>query len=628
MIIELPYVNDFREKLAQRPREEIIDVIRSQNPSLVKQVNRIEHVFRHKLRHLTDANGDPIEERDLTNEELALLVDVPFRYDKALAEQGFTEEDQRKVHVASDPVVWAREFLGADPRAYQILALRWTSNRKVLRWGRRAGKTYCMAILLLHYALNVPDGRCLVMAPMKSQVGLIYEEALKLVEGDQSKVKKALGRHVTSPQFEMAFSTGSTIRFFTTGMASGGKSDVARGQEAHVIVLDEMDYMGADDLTALLAMLQTTGDNQPTKTLIAASTPTGRREKFWEWCTKSKYFKEFYFPSYCNPHFDKEIEEQFRDEYTEMGYRHEIEADWGEDAEGVYPKKYVDRAFVSPAWSYMDARRSARSNYLIGVDWDKYGAGPNICVLEVCFPDYEEERFASRIRVAYRQEIPRSEYVLTDTVDRIIELNNRFQPSHIYVDRGMGETQVELLGKYGLENPSSKIKERLKGWAFGENIEVKDPTTREIVKKPLKAFMVDNLRNLLERDSIVFPGDDDQLYEQLLAYVVVRQTESGKPVFAASGTQVDHAHDALILAALAYTLNYDDLFKRAKAATKAMTVSNQFFMGPTETPSRPKVPLPNEKKSDDKETVEAVQKGPRTGPRTGVRTRAIRRRSF
>ena len=68
-----------------------------------------------------------------------------------------------------------------------------------------------------------------------------------------------------------------------------------------------MDYMHADDLDALYAMLQKTAEDQPDKVLIGASTPTGRRERFWEWC-RSERFKEFWFPSYCNPYFSKDQE--------------------------------------------------------------------------------------------------------------------------------------------------------------------------------------------------------------------------------------------------------------------------------------------------------------------------------
>jgi len=372
------------------------------------------------------------------------------------------------------------------------------------------------------------------------------------------------------------FSNGSTIRFFTSGMRSGGKSDVARGQEAHLIILDEMDYMHADDLDALYAMLQKTAEDQPDKVLIGASTPTGRRERFWEWCN-SKRFKEFWFPSYCNPFFSKEQEEEFREQYSSSGYRHEIEADWGEDSEGVYPRKFVDRAFLSPGWQYEASLTSARSFHVIGVDWDKYGAGTNIVVLEACSENYEDPRFRGKVRVCYREEIDKSEYTLTKAVDRIIELNKIFNPKHIYVDRGYGEVQVELLKKHGVENPSSKLKEIVKGIGFGESIEVRDPYTKLMIKKEMKPFMVDNLRQFLEKENLFMPEEDEELYLQLISYVVVRMTATGRPVFEAGGSAVDHAHDALMLALLAITQNYGE-FSKSTVANNTDTFSNEFFM--------------------------------------------------
>lgn len=488
---------------------------------------------------------------------------------------GITAEQQRQLHLAKDPCVWAREFLDARTRVYQTLILRDPSLRKVLRAGRRLGKTFSMAIYLLHYSYTHKDGRCLVIAPMKSHVELIYQEIVRLASKNEI-VLNSITRKVTSPQFMIQFSNGSTIRFFTSGMRSGGKSDVARGQEAHVIVLDEMDYMHADDLDALYAMLQKTAEDQPDKVLIGASTPTGRRERFWEWC-RSPRFKEFWFPSYCNPYFSKEQEDEFREQYSEVGYRHEIEADWGEDAEGVYPRKFIDLAFMDPGWRYEPEMQSARSFFTIGVDWDKYGAGTNIVVLEVCAHNYEDERFRNKVRVAFREEIERSEYTLTKAVSRIVELNDIFQPKHIYVDRGYGEVQVELLHKYGVENPISGLKTKVKGISFSETIDIRDPYTKQLVKKEIKPYMVDNLRQYLEKETILFPAEDDELYVQLISYIVLRTTQTGRPVFEAGGSAVDHAHDALVLALLSITENYSDLHK-ARFASNTETFSNTFFM--------------------------------------------------
>ena len=220
---------------------------------------------------------------------------------------------------------------------------------------------------------------------------------------------------------------------------------------------------------------------------------------------------------------------------------------------------------------------SARSFHVIGVDWDKYGAGTNIVVLEVCADNYEDPRFRGKVRLYYREEISKSEYTLTRAVDRIIELNQIFNPKHIYVDRGYGEVQVELLRKYGVENPSSKMKERVKGIGFGESIEVRDPYTKLMIKKEMKPYMVDNLRQYLEREDILFSEDDEEMYLQLISYVVVRMTSSGRPVFEAGGSAVDHAHDALMLSLLAVTQNYGE-FAKTNYADKTQSFSNEFFM--------------------------------------------------
>jgi len=566
---------EFRKKLENLSREDLLELIKDQDVELYKQVNRIEWVFENKLQHINWVDGTPVLGRKLTNKELSLIIDEPFELDKELLDLGISGEQQRQLHVAKDPVVWAKNFLQVNPRVYQILILRDPSLRKVLRAGRRLGKTFTLAITLLHYSYTHKDGRCLVIAPMKTQVELIYQE-ISRISSKNPVVVNSITRKVTSPQFMMEFSNGSTIRFFTSGMRSGGKSDVARGQEAHVIVLDEMDYMHTDDLDALYAMLQKTAEDQPDKMMIGASTPTGRREKFWEWC-RSDRFKEFWFPSYCNPFFSKEQEDEFREQYTEMGYRHEIEADWGEDSEGVYPRRYIDKAFISPSWRYEPEITSARSFHVIGVDWDKYGAGTNIVVVEACAENYEDERFRGKCRVSYREEIDKSEYTLTKAVDRIYQLNDIFKPKHIYVDRGFGEVQVELLHKYGIENPKSGLKEKVKGVSFAESIEVRDPYTKMLVKKEMKPYMVDNICQFLEKEKILFPESDEELYLQLISYVVIRTTQLGRPIFEASGTAMDHAHDALMLALLAITQNYGE-FSKGNYAMNTESFSNDFYM--------------------------------------------------
>jgi hypothetical protein len=624
----LAQIEAFRERLTQLPREELLDLLEEQDPELRAQVRRIEWVFENKLKHLTWGDGTPVKGRALTSEELSLLIDPPFEVQTELTRLGLSIDQQRQAFVAADPVLWARHFLAFRPRAYQILMLRHPKTRKVLRAGRRLGKTSTLAVMMLHYSYTHNHGRVLVLTPMKSQGEVIYKEMLKLA-ANSDLVKNSVTRAVTAPYHVIEFVNGSIIRFFSTGLKSGGKSDVARGQEAHLIILDELDYMGPEDLDAVLAMLQKTSEGQEDKVLVGASTPTGRREKLWDW-SHSARFREFWFPSYCNPWFSKEMEEEFREEYTEMVYRHEIEADWGEDLEGVYPRRFVEAACHHADWKYTKDLTSARSFFVIGVDWDKYGAGVNIVVVEVCDDNYEDDRFAGKMRVAYREETIRETFTLTNAVNKVIELNSIFNPRHIYVDRGYGEVQYELLKKHGMEHPETNLHKKVVGVSFSEHIEVRDPITKQPIKKDVKPYMIDTLRQMLEKEQILIPTHDELLFRQLLGYVVSRITQTNRPVFEA-GEAGDHAHDALILATLAINQNYGELTK-LRYARRSKAVSSEAFIPLFELSSNPEI---REKEEEIIEnmcgTVGAgpvMRKRAMTGKRKGSSQRKYQRRMF
>ena len=84
-----------------------------------------------------------------------------------------------------------------------------------------------MAIALLHYSYTHKDGRCLVIAPMKSHVELIYQEIVRLASKNEI-VMNSITRKVTSPQFMIQFSNGSTIRFFTSRTSNSSPLSLRR----------------------------------------------------------------------------------------------------------------------------------------------------------------------------------------------------------------------------------------------------------------------------------------------------------------------------------------------------------------------------------------------------------------
>lgn len=574
----------FRDTLATKKREDLLRLIKLQDEETYEEVLKIESVFRNQLGHLKWADGEDIIERDLTNEELASLIDEPFEPSEHLYDLGLNAEKQRELHLISDPVLWAKNFLkdpDGDPihlRAYQALMLRNPSERKVMRWGRRLGKSFSMTILMLHRAITQQNYRVVVVAPEIKHTKVLYDEIIGLIDANEY-LQVNIPRAVQSPSPEINFLTGSTIKFFTAGTKSAGNANSTRGQEADLIILDEMDYLHPDDLIAVMAMLQDTKKNRQKKILVGASTPSGAHEVFYDWCTaRDSIFTEFYFPAYVNPHWGPEMEAEMRHMYkSPNAYKHEVEADWGDNQEGVYPRRYLDTAFDnSYTWEYEDYRTSV-GDFFIGVDWDKYGAGTNICVIERCAKDHYDQRLAGKLRLVYREETPRDEFTYTKAVRRVIELNEKFNPKYIYVDRGAGETQVELLHEEGIRNPFSGLGKKVKGISFKEIIVARDPFTKREEKKETKPFMVDNLYQMLENELLAIPASDTDLYHQLLSYIRVRQTQTGQPVFGTINDGPDHAHDALILACLAFTQNYGQFFNIGIDA-KPKALSNKFFM--------------------------------------------------
>jgi len=310
-----------------------------------------------------------------------------------------------------------------------------------------------------------------------------------------------------------------------------------------------MDYLSEGDINAITAI----AIEDPGRIGIwASSTPTGRRSKFFEWCLEAqgeanlvvppgKYqgttWTEYYYPSYVIPTWG-DAEAEFRAMYSDIAYTHEVLADFGEEMVGVFNKQDVEDACQD---YYYDPDPGYPAIRTIGVDWDKYNASTNIVITE-----YSPQQGV--YKVINRVEIPRSERTLSHAVNVICKLDKAYNPSHIYVDRGYGEMQVEFL--------TEKLGKKVRGVAFSEKLEVVDPVTKLRDKKHLKPFMVNNAQITLERKRLHFSKYDDVLKHQLMEYRIVRQTQTGQPVFTSEN---EHALDALMLSLLAFTVEHPEI---------------------------------------------------------------------
>lgn len=426
-----------------------------------------------------------------------------------------------------------------------------------------SGKTEALVISMLFNLFTkpgVPDSegfQIIVITPYQAQIDLIFTRMLELIRSSPL-TQNSLKRNVKAPIYTSELYNGSIIRGFTAGTKSGGNAEAVRGQHGHMLVFDESDYLSVNDMDAALSVIT----NHPNATVWMSSTPSGKREKFFDAC-HSKRWKEFHFKSSANPLWNVDMEADYREQLTEIGYIQEIEAEFGEQEQGVFQNVYVQAAKSN--YKYGDIAANREWTYTIGVDWNDVKHGTTINVLGF---DPRRKQFF----VVDRAVVSRAEWNQMAACERIAELNRIWLPMAIYVDRGFGSTQVEILQKYGHDStmdkskgpthPDSRLRHIVKAYDFGSAQEVRDLFTKNIVKKHAKGFLVESTVRRFESGDIKFSEYDQALEDQLHGYVIDHVTPTGNPVYKANNKAAgDHALDALMLSVVAFVLEATPLGK-------------------------------------------------------------------
>ena len=176
-----------------------------------------------------------------------------------------------------------------------------------------------------------------------------------------------------------------------------------------------------------------------------------------------------------------------------------------------------------------------------------------------------------KFQVIKRVELARAEYSYDNAVQTIIDLNEIYHPAFIYCDAGSGEYQIEALHIYGDKHPETSLKTKVKRWQFSQALEMMDPITGEVEKKPMKQFMVNQLTLAFERDRMILSPMDEVLYTQLVNYEVEKFTgNNNTPVYTSKD---EHYIDALGLAYLAMVLEFKEITKTIKDREVATKMS-------------------------------------------------------
>lgn len=516
---------------------------------------------------------------------------------KKLELQGVPKERaQLLVQSTSDPVAWAELMFGFSDktpawclRPYQKEQLRCTSQRTVIREGRRSGKTFAIALKLLYFIFNKTvdkgndsEGRkidgaplILIVTPFQSQLLNVFDELEKLLKrnkdlSDAVVTSSAESLYVKTPFFRMEFANKGEIKGFVSGIGTkkdGSGGGTMRGQSAHIIYLDEMDMIPEDTLDkAIMPILlsDTTGDT----CFIATSTPIGKRGRFYQMCLNDPRFKEDYLPSTVLPQWEKIKQLLLSQGTTKESIQTEYMAAFVDGEYGVFKPTYTNRSRKD--YTYEDTANISwwKKNFnnvdtkefirCLGIDWNK-NAGSEF-VITTYMPSQHKYVLTECIN------IPHGEFSGQRWIEEIVRLNYKWAPDYIYADEGYGETITEYLKllshqiaakpqKTAQDMQTVLIKDRLRVINFSSNLTMRDPIEGKEFHKQAKHFIVEAAKSILEDNGskgegiFWMPVSEKQLFDEMSHYVILRRSaSSNKPVYGSdSPTIADHRLDAWML---------------------------------------------------------------------------------
>ena len=440
--------------------------------------------------------------------------------------------------VYDSPLAWSERFLRNpkdgtpfDANFLQRQILVTPHRRNVIRVHRRAGKTYSMIILCLYWSMILDKGEILFIAPRMSQVEKFWDDLELFIEAHPFlKESMSLTGNTRKP-FKKSFTNGTVLRGFTTG----GGTDSVRGQGADVIFLDEVAYMQDSDFKAITPIINGDKRRRFKPIVYAASTPAGAFGKFFKMCRQEKRkWHEIFLSIDQNPEYSDKDRKEIEDTCSSREWETEYLCNFLDAGMNVFPLSLVEEAMIGQPYRTSDKPRPKpevaggkpvrRVWRTMGVDWDKFnedGSGPNIAVVEV---DERPSIGKGIPTVIYRESIKQGPQCLTQAVERVIQLNEIMDPDFIFADSGNGENQIEVLHKYGMMHPASKLDKKVLRVKFGGTIKVYDPATREPIKKNYKPFMVNILSKWLEDHMLIFAQSDQIFKEQLVNYRITNQT--------------------------------------------------------------------------------------------------------
>ena len=231
------------------------------------------------------------------------------------------------------------DLIGYRPHDGQRVVHRCDAPRRVVRWGRRAGKTL-MAAVEAAFVLLQDRRRVWIVAPDYDLTGRVWEELVRILCDE-------LGFETTTRKNE-----GSRRLAFEWGSLCEGKSTDYRSQKG--LVGAAVDFLVWDEVAKSPAgiwetkLMPNLADRHGRALLI--STPEGYNHFYELWQRGhdgDQAWQSFHAPSALNPYLPRDVIEEARRTYSPEAFAQEWEAKFTQFAGRVY-SEFEESVHVRP----------------------------------------------------------------------------------------------------------------------------------------------------------------------------------------------------------------------------------------------------------------------------------------
>jgi hypothetical protein len=235
-------------------------------------------------------------------------------------EDGIDEDEKSRAlkTLIQSPTKFCISVFDFKPFPYQMKMLEDPSKNIIVCAARRVGKTLVMAYRALWFAYTHPDTSTMIIASTQRQSMYMFDKLVEIL----SRAPLLGDSVIRKTRTLLSFSNGSRI----VALPCGKSGSTIRGENAHLIIVDEAAFVPEDVILQVLMPMRATTNG----TMILLSTPWDKDHFFYK-AFNSRHWSKYSFKTEDNPLVKKEYLEQQLEMLGERRYRQEYLAEFVDD---------------------------------------------------------------------------------------------------------------------------------------------------------------------------------------------------------------------------------------------------------------------------------------------------------